>query len=389
MGCVNVSSLAGSAMKKLLLVCNDESFFLLHRLPEALGARDSGYEVHVATPAGSRKIEIERHGFVYHEINFTRGGCNPLTELFVILKFKKMIKEIKPEILYLMTLKPLIYGGIAARLNSVRAVVFAFYGLGYVFTNESLIAGVLKYFLSIMLKSCLKIKNKKVIFQNKTDMRIMMNIGRLRRDDCVVISGSGVDLNKYVYTIENNSRSVVLMAARLLRDKGIYEYMEAAVIVRDHFGIKAEFLIAGGEDPSNPSSINIDDVIAMCKQGYIKYLGLVPDMPELIASSNLIVLPSYREGLPRILEEAASCGRAVVTTDVPGCRDAVIEGKTGIVVPAKNSIALAFAIKELLLNNERRCLMGKMGHEHAKSNFDVTSIVSQHINTYSELLKHE
>lgn len=371
---------------RLLVVCNDLDFFLLHRLPETQGALREGYEVHVATPPGDRSREIRALGFIHHDLVLSRSGRNPLRELASLLAFYRLFRHVQPDLLYLMTVKPILYGGIAARLAGIKAVVAAVFGMGFLFTDNGIRTRVLRALVSRLYHFALGQRNIRVIFQNPTDQQLMTSLGAVALENTVLIKGSGVDLGRFVVTAEPEGKPIVLMAARLLYDKGVVEYIEAARELR-RLGVEARFLLAGDRDDGNPSSVTLGDLEAWKLNGEVELLGFCKDMPSLLSGANVIVLPSYREGLPRVLEEAAACGRAIVTTDVPGCRDAIEPGRTGLLVPAKDAPALAQAIRQLVDDKALRQRMGTAGRQLAESCYSVESIVSAHLDLYRRLLK--
>lgn len=371
---------------RLLVVCNDLDFFLLHRLPETQGALREGYEVHVATPPGDRSREIRGLGFVHHDLVLSRSGRNPLRELGSLLAFYRLFRHVKPDLLYLMTVKPILYGGIAARLAGIKAVVAAVFGMGFLFTDNGLRTRMLRAVVSWLYHLALGHRNIRVIFQNPTDQALMVKLGVVTPQNTVLIKGSGVDLDHFTVYLEPVGSPVVLMAARLLYDKGVVEYIEAVRALRCQ-GVDARFLLAGDRDDGNPSSVTVHDLDAWKLKGEVEFLGFRKDMPILLSAANVVVLPSYREGLPRVLEEAAACGRAIVTTDVPGCRDAILPGVTGLLVPVRDASALAQAIRKLVEDRGLRQCMGIAGRDLAERCYSVESIVAAHLALYRELLK--
>ncbi|WNB77145.1 glycosyltransferase family 4 protein [Methylomonas koyamae] len=370
---------------KLLVVCNDLDFFLLHRLPETSGALRQGYEVHVATPPGARTAEIGKLGFIYHELLLTRSGQNPLAELAALRAMYALFKRVQPDLVYLMTVKPILYGGIAARLAGVKAVVAAVFGMGYLFTDTRLKTRIVRALVSRLYRLALGHRNIRVIFQNPTDRDLMLELGVVSPEQTVLVRGSGVDLQRFAVAPEPAGRLQVLMAARLLYDKGVREYVEAARLLQQQ-NVDARFVLVGDRDDGNPSSLSRQEVEALRADSNIEFLGFQTNMPQLLAAANIVVLPSYREGLPRVLEEAAACGRAVVTTDVPGCRDAIEANVSGLLVPVRDAAGLADAIRRLLEDGELRREMGRQGRQLAERRYAVAAIVDAHLAIYRELL---
>ncbi|OQA32248.1 MAG: N,N'-diacetylbacillosaminyl-diphospho-undecaprenol alpha-1,3-N-acetylgalactosaminyltransferase [Betaproteobacteria bacterium ADurb.Bin341] len=228
-------------------------------------------------------------------------------------------------------------------------------------------------------------RNLRTIFQNPTDRDVLVGLGAVAQEKTVVIRGSGVDLRKFEVRPEPADPVIVLMAARLLRDKGVTEFVEAARQLKVQ-GINARFLLAGSPDEGNPSSFSQADLEKWRQEGNVEFLGYRSDMPVLLSKAHIVVLPSYREGLPRVLEEAAACGRAIVTTDVPGCRDAIVPGETGLLVPVRDAGKLAEAIRLLVEDAPLRHKMGESGRKLAERCYAVKMIVQAHLSLYQELL---
>lgn len=379
------SSCFGRDVKKILFVVNAPEFFLSHRLPIALAASQLGYQVHVATASGEATPEIQRHGFSHHEIPFARSGQNPIFELFSIVCLFRLFRSLKPDLVHLVTIKPVLYGGIVARLARIKSVVAAVSGLGTVFMAQSLFAKIRRSLVIRLYRSAFSNKKIKVIFQNPDDREVFLALGLVRLDQTVMIRGSGVNLSDYPCTSEPIGKVVVTMAARLLRDKGVLEFVQAARLLRER-AVDVEMRLIGSPDLGNPTSITQAELDGWMDEAIVKILGFRKDIAQQFSMSNIVCLPSYREGLPKTLVEAAACGRAVITTDVPGCRDAITVGVTGLLVPVKNSLALAMAIEELAINYRRRNQMGAEGRQLAEAAFCIEKIVEQHLRIYRELI---
>lgn len=386
MGHPYVSSLVGSAVviQRLLFVVNCPAFFISHRLPLAIAAKQEGYDVHVATMPGEASEQILAAGLIHHELPLTRSGRNPLHELYVFIAIFKLFRKLKPAIVHLVTIKPVIYGGIAARWTGVPGVVAAVSGLGFVFIAKGLKASVVRSGIKLLYRLAFGKKNICVIFQNPVDRRRFVDAGILTADKTVLIRGSGVDLDGYSARMEPEGRPVIIMASRLLRDKGVLEYVDSVRILRQR-DLDARFLLAGEPDPANPATITAEELEVIREGGIVELLGQRKDIPELFAASNIVVLPSYREGLPRVLVEAAAAGRAVVTTDVPGCRDAIEPDVTGLLVPVHDANALADAIQKLIEDVSLRQRMGYEGRQLAEKEFSIKKIVGAHLDIYKML----
>lgn len=371
--------------KRLLFILNEPTYFISHRLPIALAAKEAGYEIHVATGERRALPKLIAEGFHYHAIPLSRSGRNVLVELNSLAAIYRLMRRIQPDIVHLVTIKPVIYGSIAARMAKVPSVVAAVSGLGYAFIDQYLEARLLKKVVSHLYRFAFKHPNLKVIFQNEDDQATLSKISALASHQSTLIQGSGVDLNHYQYVPEPNTPTpIVVMAARLLRDKGVFEYVEAAKILRQK-GIKARFWLAGQIDPGNPTSVNQRQLNDWAKENDIEYIGYHTNTAELFAQVNLVVLPSYREGLPRVLSEAAAVGRAIVTTDVPGCRATIVPGKTGLLSQVRDTASLANAIEHLIVEAGTREAMGLAGRQFAEQVFDVNEVVNLHLAVYQAL----
>jgi len=318
----------------------------------------------------------------------TRSGRNPFAELVTLWVMCRLFFRLKPDLVHLVTIKPVIYGGIAARLAGVPSVVSAISGLGFVFISSDFKACLMRFFVGRLYRLALGKNNLRIIFQNSDDRDALLGLCAAVPEKAVIIRGSGVDLNKYPVLSESDNIPVVTMAARLLRDKGVCEFIEAARLLVNQ-GVKVRFWLVGDPDPGNPASILPKELEVWRQEAYVELLGFRNDIAEVFATSNLIVLPSYREGLPKVLLEAAACGRAVVTSDVPGCRDAIEPGVTGLLVPARDAEALASTIKQLVEDHVLRQRMGIAGRRLAEREFSIEKVVDAHLAVYQELVHQE
>lgn len=369
---------------RLLFVVNNPAFFLSHRLPLALAAQREGYDVHVATMDGDSVPRIQSYGLTHHVVPMTRSGKNPLTELRTMLALYGLFRRVRPDVVHLVTIKPVLYGGVAARLARVPGMVSAISGLGFVFVARGARAAFVRAIVTVLYRVALGHPNSRIVFQNQSDRDVLRGLGAVRDRQVVMIRGSGVDLSEFAVTPEPAPPVVALMVARLLRDKGVMEYVEAARLLRQQ-NVEVRMLLAGGVDPGNPASVTEADVRAWRDEGIIEPLGERSDIASLYAAAHIAVLPSYREGLPRSLIEAAACGRAVVTTDVPGCRDAIEPGVTGLLVPSRDAHALAGAIARLVQDPSQRQRLGAAGRMLAEREFDIQDVCDQHLRLYRAL----
>ncbi len=371
---------------RLLFVVNNPAFFLSHRLPIALAASEDGFDVHVATMPGPAAGQIEQLGLTHHALPMTRSGKNPVSEIYTLFALWRLFRRLRPDVVHGVTIKPVLYGGIAARLAGVPGYVAAISGLGFVFMQQGGRARVLRAVATWLYRLALGHRNSRVIFQNGNDRDLLLKAGAVRAEHVVLIRGSGVDLDVFKALPEPSDPPVALMASRLLVDKGVREFVEAARLAAGQGG-GLRWVLAGGVDPGNPTGISADEVAQWQAEGVIEYVGERTDMAQLYEQCHIAVLPSYREGLPKSLIEAAACGRAVVTTDVPGCRDAITPDVTGLLVPAQDAKALCAAVLCLANDAALRQRMGAAGRALAEQAFDVRQVVSRHLEIYRDLLK--
>jgi glycosyltransferase involved in cell wall biosynthesis len=374
-------------MKRLLFCVNVDWFFISHRLPIAMEAIDQGFEVHIATTITDQLNFLKQKGLIVHHINLHRSyiGISIFSELWSVFS---IIKKVKPDILHLVTIKPVLFGGISARFAKVPAVVSAISGLGFIFNGKGFV-----HFLQRKLTSWLYIfslghNNQKIIFQNSEDKFKLSSIKSSVRNRSIVLPGSGVDLSLFSVVENNLNTPTVMMASRLLSSKGVREFIKASKIVYEN-NKNVRFILVGEIDPLNPESIKKSELDQWKNEKIVEIWGYRDEMYNVISKANIIVLPSYYgEGLPRVLIESAACGRAVITTDHPGCRDA-IRPETGILVPIKDPVALADAIQNLLKNPKKIVKMGEAGRKLAEQRYSIESVCDAHMKIYQELLSED
>lgn len=372
-------------MKKLLFIVNVDWFFISHRLPIALAAQKAGYDVHIACSFTDRYDFLQQLGFNLHPLDLSRTGTKLMSEIVSFINLFKVLRSVKPNVVHLVTIKPVLYGGIACRILGVRNRVASISGLGYIFIATGLKATFMRAGISALYRFALKGNHAKVIFQNPDDMRQLIDINAISSGQVVMIRGSGVDLGSFPFWPEPEGVPVVMLMARLLIDKGVVEFVEAARILK-HQGVKCRFVLVGSTD-ENPKSVSSSLLNIWINEGVVEYWGFSHNPAEIYCQANVAVLPSYREGLPKSLIEAAACGRAVITTDVPGCRDAITPGVTGILVPAKDAKSLAAAVSTLCENDQLRKQLGAAGRKLAEEEFDIKSVINVHLSIYEELLR--
>ncbi|RYE78130.1 MAG: glycosyltransferase family 1 protein, partial [Oxalobacteraceae bacterium] len=328
---------------------------------------------------------LRQHGIVVHAVRLERGSPNPIREAIALFDLIKLMSKLKPDLVHLITSKPIIYGGIAARLTRVPAVVAAVSGLGYVFTSPATKAQILRAAVIRLYRLAMGHANARIIFQNRDDLNLLVKLKVVDEANTSLIRGSGVPLADYSFVPEPGGVPNVVFAARLLGDKGIVEFIDAMRMLSAR-NLPARYTVVGDPDPGNPTAISQSMLRAWESEHIAEFLGYRKDIATVFAAANLVVLPSYREGLPKVLVEAASCGRAVVTTDVPGCRDAIEPDRTGVLVPVRDSKALAEAIERLVSDGPLRQRMGQAGRALAERAFDIRIIVAEHMAIYRDLL---
>ena len=352
---------------KILYIYNVSFFFCLHRLVLAKKLIKDGNDVHLickVTNDNDRRTILEA-GIKLYDLNLKRGFWGILMDFLQLIKIRKTLSEINPNVTEIATIKPVIITGLLFKFNN-KKVVYWLSGLGYVFTSEKKTIKILKYLVIKLYKFIFNNKNAKVILENIEDQMFLINKNVISKSQSFVLTGSCVEIEKYSYVKEPTKIKVVL-ASRMLWDKGIGDYIEAIKILQSR-KIECDFLLAGMTD-ENPSSIPIERIKFWEQSGYIKYLGFVKDIISLYQNSNIICLPSFREGMPKTLVEAGACSRASVTTDVPGCRNIITNNFNGHVVPAKNPLELANALAQLINNPNERFLMANNARKHIELNF--------------------
>jgi glycosyltransferase involved in cell wall biosynthesis len=374
--------------RRLLFVVNVDWFFVSHRLPIALEAIRQGYEVHIAAGLTDQRATLESNGLVVHPLALDRSSTGALSQLRLMWQLCKLFKNVRPSVVHLVTIKPVLLGGLMARLCGVPGVVAAISGLGFVFVDRGVKAALRRTAVAWLYRLALGHRNLTAIFQNQDDCVMLTRLAHLPTRKATLIRGSGVDLALYAHTSDPTGMPVVLLAARLLADKGVREFVAAARNVKKRLieTTPVRFVLVGTTDPSNPASLARDEIASWVDEGVIEWWGHRTDMPQTLSKANIVVLPSYREGLPKVLIEAAATGRPVVTTDVPGCRDAIDPHVTGVLVPPRDAPALADAIVDLLCHPAKALAMGAAGRTLAETAFDQQQVIDRHLAIYQQLM---
>ena len=372
-------------MKTIIYFVSEDWYFYSHRLPIARKALTEGFRVVVVTKVNKHRDVIESEGFKLAPIKIERGGINLLSEFKLVFTLYKYYKKYKPDIVHHVAIKPVIYGTLVARLIGSIKIVNAMAGLGFIFISNKKKIKLLRFFIHQLFRFLFRSKNSQLILQNKDDLGYFLKNKLVNIDNVAIIRGSGVDINFFIPTDESTGVPIVMLASRMLWDKGVGEFIEAAKILKQE-GVEARFVLVGDSDPENPASIPNAQLSEWHELGIVEWWGERGNMHEMLTQAHIVCLPSYREGLPKVLLEAASCGKPIIATDVPGCREIVHNGENGILVPLKDSSSLASAMKELINNPEKRKIIGINGRRLVENEFSEEIVVSQTLKVYQELL---
>lgn len=342
----------------------------------------AGFDVHLATSPGPGVEAVRAAGIVWHPFQLSRSGRNAVHELRTFFDLVRLYRRLRPDIVHHVTSKPVLYGTIACRVAGVPAVVNAISGLGHVFADDA--AWAMRRLVGAGYRFSLRHPHMRVIFQNDEHVSLFLRRGWVRDFEAVLIPGVGVDTSVFVPRESTRSTPVVLLASRLLWTKGIGEFAEAARQLRQE-GVDARFVIAGPLDAENRGSIPEGQVQRWVDEGVLEYWGFHEDVCALMQRTDIACLPSYSEGLPKFLVEAAACGLPIVATDIGGCRAVVRDGENGLLVPRKNPDRLAAALRQLITHPEVRARMGASSRVLAVREFDIQRIASAHIALYQHL----
>ena len=373
-------------MIRLFIVVNVDWFFLSHRKDIALSAQENGYEVTVVTKDTGKKSTIEALGLKVIDLPMNRSGQNIIEELYTCWFLYRLYRRKKPDIVHHVGLKTILWGTLAAKLAKVHGVVNAVSGLGIFFSEEN--TSLVSKLLPRVLRFSHHRKNLAVIFQNEEDKGLFLKNRIIKEEQAFMIKGSGVDLNQYCYTPEQESKKIkVLLTARMIVEKGVFVLVDAALKLKEKYRDKVEFLLCGGLD-DNPKVIKEEELKSVCDGGYIQWLGYRTDVLELLKSCHIVAFPSYyKEGLPKSLIEAAAVGRPIVTTNSIGCKETVVDGYNGYLIPVKDSDTLAEKLNLLFEDENLRQNMGRNSRILAEKDFSIENVIHRHLEIYSQLSK--
>jgi glycosyltransferase involved in cell wall biosynthesis len=367
---------------KILFFITEDWFVCSHWLPLIVGARDSGYEVAVVTRINKHKDKILQHGVRVIPFEISRRGSNLFREIGTIRRLAAIYRKEKPDMVQHIAMKPILYGSLISHLMRIPHTVNWVAGMGWLFVSKNRRAKILQLAVRNVLGRLLR--GTTVIVENLDDKAIIADLG-VARQYIHLVRGAGVDTLAYAPAPEPPGMQLVLLPARMLWDKGIGEFVDAAKQLRLQ-GVSARFVLAGEPDEGNPASASEEQLLAWQQEGAVEWWGRREDMPAVYAQCHIVCLPSYREGLPKALLEAASCARAIVATNVPGCRDIVRDGDNGLLVEARDAKALAGALARLLSNPKLCQQMGQRGRERVLHEFSQEKIVGQVLAIYRKVL---
>jgi glycosyltransferase involved in cell wall biosynthesis len=371
--------------KKIIFLVNTDKFFISHRLPIAKKLLEEGYEVYIATEFTNFKHKLYKMGFKTYNINFNRNSLNIFKALLAIFQIFILLKKIKPNIVHLISLKPIILGGLISFFSPVKSLVISVTGLGSMFIKDGVFFKIRENLFNYFYKIIFKFPKLVVILQNDNDLKYLVKKTNLKKTKVKIIKGSGVELKDYTFSSIPKNLPIILMASRIIADKGVIEFINAAKYLKKN-NFKGKFYLIGDTHLANPSSIKKSEIISWQRKKIVTYKKYPKKISKYIKDSTIFILPSYREGFPKIIMEAAACGRPVIATNVPGCRDAVINNVTGLLVPVKNYLALAKAIKNLSDDRQKLKKFGKAARKHAIINFDIRDVVYKHLCIYNSLI---
>jgi glycosyltransferase involved in cell wall biosynthesis len=374
-----------------VLFANTDWYLYNFRRSLALALQRRGYDVLLLSPAGPYGERLRALGLQWEPVPMDRSSLNPFREIKLLWHLWRLFRRERPSLVHSFTIKCAVYGSLTARLARVPARINAVAGMGYVFISDDRKARLLRPIVRMLLKQALGGRSARLILQNPDDVALFERAGLVDSLRVRMIRGSGVDCSRFAvrsrYTRENTPALAqrVLLPSRLLWDKGIAEFVSAARQLHAE-GRAIIFLLAGDPDPGNPAAVPEATVRSWVKEGVLEWLGHVEDMPTLYASVDMVVLPSYREGLPKSLIEAAACGLPLVATDVPGCREVIADNEDGLLVPVRDASALAAAIARLLDDHELAARLGAAARKKALVEFDERIVIERTIEVYRELL---
>jgi glycosyltransferase involved in cell wall biosynthesis len=367
---------------KILLFANTSWYLYNFRLPLAEALRSAGHEVILVSPSDDYSQKLTDAGFMWIDFPLSRKGRNPFFEVVTLFRLITLYRNAKPDLVHHFTIKCVVYGSLAARWTGIKSVINAITGLGYVFIGNSKSQTILRWLIILLYRFSLK--GTRVVFQNEDDLRQFLEYTLVDRDQSEIIRGSGVDIQRFTVSPFPEGMPVVVLPARMLWDKGVAEFVSAARQLRKE-GIIARFILAGDTDDDNPAAVPNKTLKGWQKEGIVEWMGWQSDMPSVYATSTIVCLPSYREGLPKTLIEAAACGRPLIATDVPGCREVIIPGKTGLLSVVRDVETLTNCLRTMIQDRDSWYRMGQEARKLAEDEFSTGRIINETMQIYSKL----
>lgn len=373
----------GHDVKRLVFLVSEDWYFCSHRLPLALAAKEAGYAVTVITRVSEHGERMRNAGLNVVDFSMSRSGTNPLRELRTAIRLCRLYRRLAPDIVHHVALKPIVLGSIAAWMARVPRVVNAVAGLGYSFNGEDLHVRVLRPILRRLLRLLLGRPGTSVIVQTPYDAQALREMG-LPDHQLTLMRGAGVDLCEVAMQPEPTGVPLVMLAARMLWDKGVGNFVDAARIIRSR-GVDARFVLVGRRDDGNPRAISLEQLQAWQADGAVEWWGHSNDMASTLARCHVVCLPSFHEGIPKILLEACAAGRPIVASDIAGCREVVRSGVNGILVPVRDSELLAQAMQNLIEDPNLRTRLGIAGRRIAEQEFSMDQVIAETLSLYVHL----
>jgi len=370
----------------VLFAVTEDWYFWSHRQPLAAYLQRKGCKISLATRFNKHERDCTQMGIAAFAISFERSLRHPFRDLAALIGLYRAIRSVRPDIVHLVSHKPILLSALSLFACSQTKFIAAFTGMGYLFTSSDNKARWFQRLVVFALRIILRRPNVTILVQNDEDRRLLTDerIGRAERT--VIISGVGVDTDVFDYSeIDFSSNQIVVLPARLIRDKGIEEFIAAAREVR-RLGMDCRFVLVGAEDPDNPAAIAAAQIDSWVREGVVEWWGHRDNMPEVYRAAHIVCLPSYREGLPKVLLEAAACGRPIIASDISGCREICHHGINGTLIKVRNSKSLAAAVVELLHQPDRQKQFGMAGRKLVKKNFSVEKIGAETLQLYRSVL---
>ncbi len=369
--------------RTLVFLLTEDWFFASHFWVRARAAKAAGWRVVLVARESEATSRIRESGIEVLPVDFIRRRLNPFAEARFTLQLARLYRVLQPDLVHHIALKPIVLGGIAAHLAGVKAIVNAPVGLGFVFSSEKLLAKILRPIVALGLRLTLTPRHAMAVFENPDDMDALVRQGMARADAVTLIRGAGVDIEKFHPTPEPPGPVRIVLIARMIREKGVPEFVEAARILRG----RAKFILAGAPDEGNHNALTAAQLRGWEAEGLVEWLGPVRDIAGLLASCHIACQPSsYREGLPKSALEAMAAGKPLVATNIPGCREAVVDGQTGFLIPPRDAPALAAALERLINDPTLRASMGAAGRMRVEENFSDAIICAKTLVVYENLV---